>query len=197
MTARVPLVERLLDLAWSHWTALGVAGASSPSAVAVDLEALLLLTAELAVDDPRLRDESLDWCVRNCRFISKPRLKQLLKLAPPVTQSRFASFARALEEHAGGTWPSAERGERWPVRLSGKSQAPDLQRPALIRLRLRALFGVDARADLLAALLSFESQKFSAADLVFVGYTKRNIAPMCSTCWPPRVFFGQPAPAIA
>lgn len=79
MTARASLVEQLLDLAWSHWAALGVAGSVQAAEVPVDLEALLLLTAELAAEDPRLRDEALDWCSRFHGFASKPRLKQLLR----------------------------------------------------------------------------------------------------------------------
>src|SRR5688572_17372885 len=143
MTPRASLIERLLDVAWAQWSALGVYGATSPSTLAVDLEALMILTTELAEADPRLRDEALDWWVRNARFSSKPRLKQLLKLSTATAQARFAPFARALADHAGGTWPGADTGERWPVRLSGKSRGPDLEHPALIRLKLRALFGVD------------------------------------------------------
>src|SRR5262249_31371950 len=141
-----------------------------------DLEALLILTAELAEADPRLRDEALDWCVCNSRFSSKPRLKQLLKLSTPEARARFSPFAATLAQHAGGSWPGDERCEPWRVRLSGKSTAPDLENPALIRLKLRALLGVDARADLVASVLPFPTRKFSAAELVFVGYTKRNIA---------------------
>jgi hypothetical protein len=181
MNARTTLVEALLDSAWRQWTTLGVAGVEGIDAtggVAIDLEALLLLTAPLFADDPRLRDEVLDWCVRSHRFISKPRLKQLVKLASQPTQAAFTPFTRALQHRTGGVWPlmaQAELEAPWG-QLSGKSSAPDLQHPALLNLKLRALFGVGARADVIAAILNWPAPDFGASDLVFVGYTKRNLA---------------------
>ena len=176
MAARVTLVELLLDLAWSQWTALGVAGSGRVAEVPVDLEALLLLTAELAEEDPRLRDEALDWCSRFHGFASKPRLKQLLRRSPPSVQSAFGPFAHALEQHAGTPWPGSSGAGSVPTGLSGKSRLPALTRPALLSLRIRALFGVGARADIIGAVLSRRSEDFGAADLVFVGYSKRNLA---------------------
>jgi hypothetical protein len=170
------LVEQLLDLAWSQWAALGVAGSIRAAEVPIDLEALLLLTAELAPEDPRLRDEALDWCSRFHDFASKPRLKQLLRRLPPSAQSAFGLFASALEHHAGTPWPNSSGAASAPTSLSGKSRLPALTRPALISLRLRALFGVGARADIIGAVLSRRSEDFGAADLVFIGYSKRNLA---------------------
>jgi hypothetical protein len=144
--------------------------------IAIDLEQLLILTAELSADDPRLRDEALDWCAQSHRFIAKPRLKQLVKLASGTARAAFVPFATALEHHAGGSWPTAGRGEPSKVRLSGKSRAPDLEKPALVNLRLRALFGVGARADVITAILNWPAPDLGASDLVFVGYTKRNLA---------------------
>ncbi len=176
MTARATLVEQLLDLAWSHWAALGVAGSVRATEVPVDLEALLLLTADLAAEDPRLRDEALDWCSRFHGFASKPRLKQLLRRAPPSAQAAFGPFAAALERYAGTPWPGSSEAASVPASVSGKSRLPALTRPALLSFRLRALFGVGARADIIGAVLSRRSEDFGAADLVFVGYSKRNLA---------------------
>lgn len=64
----------------------------------------------------------------------------------------------------------------WNVRFSEKSRAPSLDQPALIGLKSRALFGVSARADVITALLDWPAPDFGAADVVFVGYTKRNLA---------------------
>lgn len=176
MHARARLVEPLLDLAWSQWSALGVAGAVGPTEDPVDLEALLLLTAELADDDPRLRDEALDWCSRFHGFASKPRLKQLLRRAPSSAQAAFGAFSGALEHHAGTPWPGSTVAAPVPKSLSGKSRLPPLSRPPLLGLRLRALFGVGARADIIGAVIAYPSEDFGAADLVFVGYSKRNLA---------------------
>lgn len=176
MAARASLVELLLDLAWSHWAALGVAGSVRAADVPVDLEALLILTGELADEDPRLREEALDWCSRFHGFASKPRLKQLLRRSPPSAQSAFGRFAGVLEHHAGVRWPGSSGAGPVPTSLSGKSRLPALTEPALLSLRLRALFGVGARADIIGAVLSRPSEDFGAADLVFVGYSKRNLA---------------------
>jgi hypothetical protein len=176
MDPRSALVEQLLDLAWSHWSALGVAGATAAATDPVDLESLLILTAELAPEDPRLRDEALDWCSQFHGFVSKPRLKQLLRRSPPSAQAAFVTFANALERHAGDNWPGANGRANGPTALSGKSRLPPLTLPALISLRLRALFGVGARADLIGALICRPSGDFGAADLVYVGYSKRNVA---------------------
>lgn len=176
MNTRAVLIERLLDLAWSQWTTLGVAGVRPASKAAIDLESLMLLTAELAENDPRLRDEALDWCAKFHRFSSKPRLKQLLRAHTTAGRAAFGPFASALQEHAGSTWPGATRGAPWQLRLSGKSRAPDLGQPPLINLRLRALFGISARADVITALLPRPAAVFGAASLVYVGYTKRNLA---------------------
>lgn len=175
MAARASLIEQLLDLAWSHWTALGVAGSIRAAEVPIDLEALLILTAELAIEDPRLRDEALDWCSQFHGFTSKPRLKQLLRRSPPSARAAFGPFAGALEHYAGTQWPGSSKAGRIPTSLSGKSRLPALTHPGLLSLRLRALFGVGARADIIGAVLS-RSADFGAADLVFVGYSKRNLA---------------------
>lgn len=176
MAAREQLVGELLDLLWRHWTTLGVAGIEGAGSTAIDLEALLLLTAQLAPEDPRLRDEALDWCASWHRFIAKPRLKQLVKPASEAATRSFASFSSTLQHHVGGTWPSAERTKPWKLQLSHKSRPPDLEQPALISLKSRALFGVSARADVITAILKWPAPDFGAADLVFVGYTKRNLA---------------------
>lgn len=176
MDARTQLVEQLLDLLWRQWTTLGVAGLEVVGSTAIDLEALLILTAQLSPQDPRLRDEALDWCTKSHRLISKPRLKQLLKLASPMVRSSFGSFAATLQHQVGGLWPDAERAAPWNVRFSEKSRAPSLDQPALIGLKSRALFGVSARADVITALLDWPAPDFGAADVVFVGYTKRNLA---------------------
>ncbi len=176
MSHRTELVEQLLTLAWAQWTALGVNGLEPARGSALDLEALMLLTAELADEDRRLFGEAVDWCSKHHRYVSKPRLKQLLSKSATTTVEPFAEFASALETHSGGSWPHAKRGSPRQLRLSGKSRAPDLEQPSLLNLRLRSLFGVGARADVITALLGWPSPAFTASELVFVGYTKRNLA---------------------
>ena len=136
----------------------------------------MLFTAELADEDPRLFAEAVDWCSKHHHYVSKPRLKQLLGKSAPTTVESFAAFAAALEAHAGGSWPGATGTHRLELRLSGKSRMPDLEQPSLLNLRLRSLFGVGARADVITALLGWPAPTVTASDLVFVGYTKRNLS---------------------
>ena len=59
---------------------------------------------------------------------------------------------------------------------SGKSSPPRCETPALLGLRLRALFGVGARADLLTFFLTQKKTIFTASDTVEIGYSKRSLA---------------------
>jgi len=52
----------LLEFAWSQWAQIGLAGeVTRTDGWAMDPEALLLFTLEIARRDPRLFDEVLDW----------------------------------------------------------------------------------------------------------------------------------------
>ncbi|MGC4068695.1 MAG: hypothetical protein QM784_29395 [Polyangiaceae bacterium] len=176
MTCNLVITDKLVRLAWQQWSALGVAGSNACDTVAIDLEALLLLTGVVSDFDPRLRDEALDWCSKCGHLISKPRLKQLLSAAASETRDAFGEFAGTLGSIAEVDLPGADKARALGVRLSGKSQLADLSTPALFNLRVRAIFGIGARADLLTALLGSKLPNWSAPELVHVGYTRRNLA---------------------
>lgn len=77
--------ERMLDLLWRQWTAMGVAGQGSPwRHTPLDPEALLLVSCTLARHDPRLFDAMLDWLNINGHYINVQRLRRM------VTEHRFA-----------------------------------------------------------------------------------------------------------
>jgi hypothetical protein len=72
--------SRLLDFLWRQWSALGVAGQTTPEAQRIiDPEALLLLTCTVGRHDPRLFDEMLDWLQANGWLINVMRLKRILR----------------------------------------------------------------------------------------------------------------------
>jgi len=178
MTPRGKFTDSLLDLAWSQWTLLGVRGvahAPLPN-VALGLEEAMLLAARLSANDPRLRDEVLDWCISNARFISKPKLKGLLRTAESSGKVWFGPFARILTEQLGGRWPGARAEAPTEFVRSAKSSVPDLDHPELLALKLRAIFGVGARADVIGAVVVWPAPHFVASDLTFLGYTKRTLA---------------------
>ena len=83
--------ENLQTLAWSLWTELGVRGVvRNHSDCAIDPEPLILFTSRLRNSDPRLRDESIDWCIRNLRFLSVARIRNLLKEVNQPSRDAFS-----------------------------------------------------------------------------------------------------------
>jgi hypothetical protein len=161
------LKSTAIELCWRHWTALGVRGVAPIPDDAVDLEALIAFTPFIADEEPRLADEARDWCARLApKYVSLSRLKQVARRFPDPPRDALTEIVAA----------AAQRERR--VATSGKSVDPELMRPALLSLRARRVFGVGARADLIVALLRRRGRPdgVSAADLVSVGYTKRNIA---------------------
>lgn len=170
------LEEAALDLAWSLWAELGVSGwQRSHTSHAIDPELLILFTAFLGDADPRLRDESTDWCITYGRYISTARLKNLLARETPAIQSSFGETAATINAASGLRWPGAT--EPRPFQRTRRSAVVDFRRPSLVALRLRALLGVGARAEIVRAFVADPSARLTAADLASdAGYTKRNIA---------------------
>lgn len=153
------LVGAALDLAWSHWVGLGVSGVARPPDTAVDVEALLYFTAYLADHDPRLRDEVADWMHRFEHHVSGPRFNAL---ARSFDAMQWAGFQL--------TFPG-------PKKLSGKSRLDRLDTPARAMLRMRAVFGANARAEVLLEMLTNTADEgWTALALSEIGYSKRNVA---------------------
>jgi len=160
----------LTDLAWRHWTELGVSGwrlgdrqGASELDVAIDPEPLIFLTAAVADIDPRLRDEAIDWCVTFGRYISKVRIKRLLRLGI-VDPAAYSSFARTVNRSAHLAWPT-DGGVLWRFKPSGRSTLNVRGRRSTIRLRARLVFGVSARAEILVALGDEARWAFTATEL--------------------------------
>ena len=183
--SREPFQEHVLGFLWRHWSALGVAGRSQPvDRWMVDPEALLLATTSLG-RDPRLFDEVLDWLNTNGQFINLQRLQNLgRRLGDPTVLRAMAAHLARRSVHA--KWktllrekPTATETQplfpgvpvvgspdelfarhgwrRGPVELRQLSQPADPHRPTTFLLKLRALFGMQARAEVMAYLLAVES----------------------------------------
>lgn len=158
-----PLTKAALDLAWSHWSALGVRGIAVPPSTAVDPEALLYLTAVVAEHDPRLQAEVADWWHRYRHYLARGREKALAKLFAPSSTSKLLALEAAFTA----------------LPPTGKSQLDRLDTPARSLLRLRCAFGVNARAEVLLDLLTRDSkidEGVTALALSNIGYSKRTIA---------------------
>ena len=172
--------KQALAMSWGAWTQLGVSGLStSHTDWAVDPEPLVLFTAWLGDSDPRLRDEATDWCVRNWQYLSRTRLKNLLRDQPDEVQVAFGEFAATVGKHAGVAWPNATAARNF--KITGRSVLAPLESPSMAWVRLRAIFGVSARAEILRILLSQDGVASVARLATATGYTKRNIADECET----------------
>lgn len=177
VSSRGHLRELALDISWSLWTELGLSGwEHRHQHEGVDLEPLILFSAWLGRQDHRLRDESLDWCLANMRFVSAIRMRGLLKRADNEILERFGDYSATVASKApNANWPG--EGKPWRFVPSHKSAVPDLSRAALLQLRLRALFGVGSRAELIRLLLIDRPRGWSAGELASeTGYAKVNVA---------------------
>jgi len=165
------LREDLTDLLWDQWTVLGGAGSGRAGAVpfAIDPEALLLATMRFGRADSRLSGEALDWLARNGKLVSLQRIKNvqlatrvagtecLRELAGFMTDAGYRNWhsldqwaSKASSRSGGGFVPEG-------FRARDMSQVPDCAAPEAFILRLRTLFGVSARPEVLTWLLSHRS----------------------------------------
>jgi DNA-binding transcriptional ArsR family regulator len=169
------LQSALLNRAWIQWIALGVDAVGERDDAVVDPEALIALTAELGDADARLRDVSTDWCVAYGRYVNGSRLKQVTRElgTPPEAIGEYVATVAAA---GGPSWPMATQ-PRPDYARRGKARLDSALAPARLRIRLRAAFGVNARADVLAALLAAPRFGLSVADLARqTRFTKPNVA---------------------
>jgi len=155
---REQVSQLVLGSLWSMWAEFGVSGWDRyHQDSALDLEALILTTARLGHRDARLRSEALDWCVAHGRIASVVRIKRLLASADQPTRDSFGWFAATVNAHTHLRWPGATSPQAFT--RTGRSSAPVMTRPALLQLRLRALWGVSARAEVLRVMLT-EGERF-------------------------------------
>jgi hypothetical protein len=171
------LREHVLDTLWSQWHELGVASTvpRRHSDDFVDPEPLIAFTAIHGDFDPRLRDESIDWVLDHGTYLSKARLKNVLRSWGRLEDPRFREYAATVNAHGGAGWAAANA-KPLAFRPRNRSLLEDLTRPSLISLRIRAIFGVGARAELIRAFLSRPRSAMTAADLSSeTSYGKRNV----------------------
>jgi hypothetical protein len=204
-TFRDSVTARLTAFAWDQWAQLGVfAPTNRRDQAAADPEALLLFTFEVGRSDPRLFDETLDWLLTNERLVSVQRLRNLChddddrdlvegallwvarhqprsRATPTAREQRaseprplFYDVARQIREHdeaflaAGLLKPATEP--------SGKSQAPDSDTPINFAFRMRHLFGLGTRAEVIRYLVTAPVTDASALAIAdAAAFAKRNV----------------------
>lgn len=165
------LQDKAVELAWRQWTALGVAGVAPLPEHGIDLEALIAFTPFISAADPRLERECLDWCVRiGPSHISVSRLRRVARMFEPYADPHAADLS-SIAMAGQADRATLHRG----LDLSGKSRPPRLDRPALIQLRSRRIFGIGARADAMTALV-MNPRELVRLSSMGPGYTKRAMA---------------------
>jgi hypothetical protein len=170
------LSKLVVDFGWSLWSELGAPGVVRHHAhTAIDPEPLIVFSPWLFRDDARLQEEVVRWCVAHADRISASRLQGLVKTASPDVSTAFQQLTTTLQSH-GVPWTKTAAMTATSTPATTKPLALPTTRPALIRLRLRALAGVGARADVLAELLGHQRRWLIASDLQHLGYSKRNVA---------------------
>jgi hypothetical protein len=175
MPASDNLRTALLDRLAAGWVALGVSVGGPADRTLVDPEALIVMTALHGRDEPRVHEAALDWCVKLGTLVNGARLRTI---AGEVGSdpAALAGFAALVAGGGGPRWPVLA-GPPVPYRSRGKVQVRDLREPAALAVRLRALFGVAVRADILAVLATSPGSAPSLADLAAATRsTKRNVA---------------------
>ena len=187
------------DLAWSLWSELGVSSwtPSRHASWGIELEPLIVLTGSLPEIDVRRRNEVIDWCVSNDRFISLAQLRRsIAHLHGGQRPAELSTFTATVSQLGRRRWPLAADGEGLHITLSGKSAPPQLASPALYQLRLRAIFGVSARAEILR-VLSREPHELTVTQIADRAATRSGRwlwTPRCSPAAASSTGRGAPAP---
>lgn len=205
-TLKDSVSTRLKAFAWDQWAQLGVfAPTNRRDQTAADPEALLLFTFEAGRSDPRLFDETLDWLLANERLVSVQRLRNLCRdgddrdlvegallwVARHLPRARLAS-SRGRDQRTTEPRPLfydvalqvREPDEAFlavgllkpATEPSKKSRPPDPDTPINFAFRMRHLFGLGSRAEILRYLVTAPVTDASALGIAdAAAYAKRNI----------------------
>jgi hypothetical protein len=165
------------DASWRQWRALASAGADTRSGALsiIDPEALVLLSLTVRRSERRLDDQLLWWAESGSSLMSVQRMRTLLADAPPRVIGELGAFAATAVKAGDARWKVlAPVGQEPIVARHGKGPRElQLTDPSTLMLRLRAGFGVGAKADLLTFLLganaTIEPAVRSTAELIAKG----------------------------
>src|SRR5258708_32878849 len=91
---RQELSEAVLTFIWQQWSSVGVMAAGGADRTRlIDPEPLLLLTLEVARQDPRMFDVVVDWLIGNGKAIIGVRVSTLLKHEKCVSPEVWGALA--------------------------------------------------------------------------------------------------------
>ncbi len=169
----------LLDRAAAQWASLGVALEGPREQAVVDLEALIGLTAAVGGDDARVWQGGVAWCGRMGRYVNGARLKRVLAEAG-VASDAFSVFAAAARRAGAPPWAVDAPPEGWVPIETARDDLLVVRRArgaARTLWTLRAAFGVNARADIVATLLARPGLSLTTLEVAHLTrFGKRNVA---------------------
>jgi DNA-binding transcriptional ArsR family regulator len=118
---------------------------------------------------------SVDWCVGFGRYVNGARLRQVVtEMGTPL--DAIGEYVATVASAGGPRWPMGTVPRTGYVRRR-KATLDDATSPARLVIRLRAAFGVNARADILAVLLADPGTPVSVSDLASrTRFTKPTVA---------------------
>lgn len=166
-----------VETCWAQWLALGSPASRTDDARAaavVDPEALVVLSLFVRERERRLLDMVRWWARVGSRLTSVQRFQAVAGRFPEAGgQEALGTFGGEAAAEGDRRWTRhAEELEGRGGRRDRGPDTPSLVEPATIWLRLRAGFGVGAKADTLAFLLTSGEAWSSAKTIAFAtGYS--------------------------
>jgi hypothetical protein len=173
------LRPELVDRAALQWSALGVALQASRESAVVDVEALIALTAAVGTSDARVWDGAVAWCGRHGRFVNSARLKGVVG-EMGIAGAELATFSTAARLAGAPPWSQAAEIEPRTPRAQRRDDlviVGPTRNGARLLWFLRATFGVNARADIVANMAGRPGSALTVLELAqLIRFTKRNAA---------------------
>lgn len=161
-----------LDAAWRQWGVLGASVGGPRPRTILDPEALVLASLALVPYERRLGDALLWWASVRAPLLSVQRVRSLSEgFTWAATSDRLGAFAASAVEAGDRRWKRLAGPQGLDARPGKSTDRPDLSDPSALVLRLRAAFGVSAKADLFAVLLGSERPQTVRELAESVGYS--------------------------
>lgn len=171
----------LIKASWAQWAVLTAAATTADRRRAwtiVDPEALILASLAVGHRERRLDDMVASWASEAAHLMSMHRMRALAKGFPNAVTQRLTIFIAPATSGGDKRWKRLATGEysaEHVPRVKRLGELRLIEGPALT-VRLRAGFGVNAKADLLSLLVGFGG---APADLKVIAaattYTERAV----------------------
>lgn len=162
------LLDLHLKMHWRQWSAMGIQSHIPESDFPVDIEALLISTFRIARYDKRLFYAMLEWLDLNRNLVSVSRAKNILKTLESDSDNKndvrnTDLLINILKQGSVKSYIQVNIDNQYHEILReyskrGVVQKITLNNNQLLQLKLRSIFGVNARSDIILYLLAERKQ---------------------------------------